>query len=92
MKVVLRHLAEKALAEKAGGEKVDARELAELVYGEGAHPQKIGGALGSFTKSNKSKYGKTEWPFHAAHNKEKWVWEYWMDADVAEKILRFMAA
>lgn len=68
------------------GQRVRGRVLAELAYGKGASPLQLGGALGSFARRIKSRYGKDSWPFEAIHNKEKGVWQYRMDARTAAMI------
>lgn len=73
------------------GQWVDSRVLAGIVYGDGAKPTQLGGALGSFTRTARSRYGRDSWPFEAARNDEKGLWEYRMDAGTAEKIRGFGA-
>lgn len=84
MGIVLRYLATRP------EEKIDGYTLAEEVYGEGASANQIGGALGSFTRRIKGTYGKTKWPFSAAYDDERHLWEYWMDARTAEAVRRIL--
>ena len=69
---------------------VQAPVLAKEVYGEGASSNKLGGALGSFTKRVHRRYSKTSWPFEARLNQDTKVWEYCMDARTAEVIRRIL--
>lgn len=68
------------------GQRVEGQVLAELVYGKGASTRQLGGALGSFTRTVKSRYGRDSWPFEAILNDENRLWEYRMDAQTAETI------
>ncbi len=80
MKMVLPYLADYP------DKRVKGQDLAELVYGQGARMQQLGGALGSFTKTASKRYGRYKWPFEAIHNDEERSWEYVMYSDTAEKI------
>ncbi len=86
MKLVLPYLADRP------GERVEGQALAELVYGQGARMQQLGGALGSFTKTASKRYGRHKWPFEAIHNDEDRSWEYVMYPDTAEKVCRLTRA
>ncbi len=80
------------LAEYADHE-VPGQELADLVYGEGAKMQQLGGALGSFTRTASKRYGRRKWPFKAIPpTKEKPFWEYIMYPDTAEKVLKLTSS
>ncbi len=74
------------------GDWVKGQVLAELVYGPGGRMQQLGGALGSFTRTAKKRYGRPDWPFEARHNDDERSWEYRMDASTAEKVQRAKAA
>lgn len=80
VKVILPYLA------KYPDQRVKGQVLADLVYGQGARMQQLGGALGSFTKTAYKRYGRYKWPFEAIHNDEERSWEYIMYSDTAEKI------
>jgi hypothetical protein len=67
-------------------QRIDSQVLAELVYGKGASPIQLGGALASFSRRIKSRYARNSWPFEAIQNEEKGLWEYKMDSQTAEKI------
>ncbi len=83
VKLILPYLAERADQEVPG------QELADLVYGEGAKMQQLGGALGSFTKTAYKRYGRRKWPFEAIPpTEEKPFWKYIMYSDTAEKVLK----
>lgn len=81
MKLILPYLAEHADHEVKG------QVLAELVYGQGARMQQLGGALGSFTKTAYKRYGRYKWPFEAIPpDDEERSWKYIMYSDTAEKV------
>jgi hypothetical protein len=81
MKNILPYLADHADV------RVEGQVLAELVYGQGAKMQQLGGALGSFTKTAHKKYGRYKWPFEAIPpNDERRSWQYVMYSETAEKI------
>jgi len=80
VKLILPHLA------KHPDQPVKGQVLAELVYGPGARMQQLGGALGSFTKTARKRYGRYKWPFKPEHNTEERTWEYIMYSDTAEKV------
>jgi hypothetical protein len=86
MKIILPYLAEHP------DEKVKGQVLAELVYGEGARMQQLGGALGSFTKTALKRYGRYKWPFEAIHNDDERSWEYIMYSDTAKKVRKLTRA
>lgn len=86
MKIVLPYLADHP------DERVKGQILAELVYGPGARMQQLGGALGSFTKTANTRYGRYKWPFEAIHNDEERSWEYIMCSDTAEKVRKLTSA
>jgi hypothetical protein len=83
MKLILPHLARHADQEVPG------QELADLVYGEGANMQQLGGALGSFTRTASKRYGRLKWPFKPIRpTEEEPFWKYIMYPDTAEKVLK----
>lgn len=67
-------------------QRVESHVLTEYVYGEGASPRKLGGALGSFTRTAKSRYGRDSWPFEAILDEETRLLQYRMNAQTAKKI------
>lgn len=87
MKKILPYLAEHP------DEKVKGQVLAELVYGDGARMQQLGGALGSFSKTSIKRYGRYKWPFEAIPpNDEDRYWKYVMYSDTAEKVRKLTSA
>jgi hypothetical protein len=82
--LILGHLADCAIERPDGRVSID--ELAKVTYGPNGIARQIGGALSSFTKTVKRKYGKETWPFKVARIKETGVVEYWMHPEVAEII------
>lgn len=73
-------------------EPVIRKELAEMAYEGAANPERsLNGGLGSFTKRNRGRYGKAEWPFQIiGYNDKLQQWEFMMDADTAEVIRRIL--
>ncbi len=70
---------------------VTRKEMTELAYGEGARPSQLSGALGSFTRRNKGRYGKAEWPFYVSgYDEDLRQWKFRMDARTAEAIRRIL--
>jgi hypothetical protein len=84
MGIVLRSLATHP------GEWLEINILAEEVYGEGASGNQLGGALGSFTRRVKGRYGKDKWPFEARYDEDEHQWKYRMDDRTAEVIRRIL--
>ena len=82
MKVAIPHLA------KHPDQMIKGQDLAEVVYGPGAKMQQLGGALGSFTRTAKTKYGHSKWPFKAFH--DNGAWEYRMDMKTANKVRKLL--
>jgi len=84
MRTVLAYLAENA------GRPVKATELARAVYGldDDKGGRKLAGALGAVARRGKNRYGKRSWPFSAARKYQGGGWQYEMDADTAEHILK----
>ncbi len=83
VKLILPYLAERADQEVPG------QELADLVYGEGAKMQQLGGALGSFRRTAYKKYGRRKWPFRGIRpTEDEPFWKYIMYSDTAEKVLK----
>jgi hypothetical protein len=77
---------------KHADRKVPGKDLVELVYGQGAKMQQLGGALGSFTKTASKRYGRHKWPFEPIPPDEKEpFWQYIMYPDTAEKVLKLTA-
>ncbi len=86
VKLILPYLAERH------GRRVKGQELAEHVYGPGATLQQLGGALGSFTKTSWTRYGRHKWPFKAIRNDDERIWEYVMSEGTAKKVLKLVNA
>ncbi len=86
VKLILPYLAERY------DHKVKGQELAEHVYGPGATLQQLGGALGSFTKTSWTRYGRHKWPFEAIRNDDERIWEYVMYEGTAKKVLKLVNA
>ena len=82
MKKVIPHLA------KHPDEMVKGQDLAEVLYGPGAKMQQLGGALSSFTKTAKTKYGRSQWPFSVIRNVDNYV--YMMDMKTANKVRKLL--
>ena len=81
MGILLRHFATHPETD------VTRTEMAELAYGEGASPSQLSGALGSFTRRNRGRYGKDAWPFYVSgYDEERQQWLFKMDARTAEAI------
>lgn len=86
IKTILPYLA------KHADQKVPGKDLAELVYGQGASMQQLGGALGSFTKTAYKRYRRHKWPFEAIPPDENEpFWKYIMYLDTAEKVRKLTA-
>ncbi len=70
---------------------VTRKKMTELAYGEGARPSQLSGALGSFTRRNKGRYGKAKWPFYVSgYDEDLRQWTFKMDARTAEVIRRIL--
>ena len=83
VKLILHYLAKRADHEVPG------QALADLVYGEGANMQQLGGALGSFTRTASKRYGRHKWPFKPIRpTEEEPFWKYIMYSDTADKVLK----
>lgn len=73
---------------KRPDELVPITELARAVYPADADRAKLAGVLGAFGRRCSSRYDVRTWPFWREWNYETSMWEYAMDARIAEMILR----
>lgn len=65
--------------------------MAELAYGEDARPSQLSGALGSFTRRNRGRYGKEAWPFYVSgYDEDLQQWKFRMDERTAGAIRRIL--
>ncbi len=72
-------------------EDVDRMEMTRLAYGEGGTHSQLSGALGSFTRRNRGRYGRDVWPFYVSgYNEDRQQWTFRMDARTAEAIRRIL--
>lgn len=72
-------------------EDVDRMEMARLAYGESATHSQLSGALGSFTRRNRGRYGRDVWPFYVSgYDEDLQEWTFRMDAKTAEAIRRIL--
>jgi hypothetical protein len=72
-------------------EDVDRMEMTRLAYGEDGTHSQLSGALGSFTRRNRGRYGRDVWPFYVSgYNEDRQQWTFRMDAKTAEAIRRIL--
>ncbi len=72
-------------------EDVDRMEMTRLAYGENGTHSQLSGALGSFTRRNRGRYGRDVWPFYVSgYDEERGQWTFRMDAKTAEAIRRIL--
>ena len=70
---------------------VDRMEMTRLAYGENGTHSQLSGALGSFTRRNRGRYGRDVWPFYVSGFDEgRQQWTFRMDARTAEAIRRIL--
>jgi hypothetical protein len=69
----------------------DRMEMTRLAYGENGTHSQLSGALGSFTRRNRGRYGRDVWPFYVSgYDEDRQQWTFRMDAKTAEAIRRIL--
>ena len=85
MGILLRHFATHPETD------VTRKEMMELAYGEGASHSQLSGALGSFTRRNRGRYGRDVWPFYVSgYDEGLQQWKFRMDSSTAGAIRRIL--
>lgn len=85
MGILLRHFATHPETD------VTRKDMTELAYGEDASHSQLSGALGSFTRRNRGRYGRDVWPFYVSgYDEGLQQWKFRMDARTAGAIRRIL--